>query len=290
MTTTTNDFDTGIEMPQYGDDVQGDGLLRIQWRNGEQRSKTGGYFFVSEDRLGDTVPSDPWVPFADTFNDGEEVAGFKAETLNLAVLCARAQPFHWSAANGTPGRYKIWQTKWMKGDAAPEYQSMQVEVLAWVAGFDHPVVWSSATIKTSFAIIGNDGILRGIDSALVKPANATAKHKLDRYAFWAEVATERGPKGVVYTPTPGKAVTLPTLLLPPEPKRDRAWLVSRFIGSAPDGKAFLADTLIPLREQYEAWRLERRTNDADEAPPTRPAPSGRNVPQAIAEDEFSDVL
>jgi len=149
-----------------------------------------------------------------------------------------------------------------------------------------PVVWTSATIKTSFAIIAQDGILKAIDTSIVKPASATAKTKLDRYCFWATVATQRDAKGeVVYTPTKGKPVTLPVLMLPPEKQRNRDWLVASFVG-----KDLISETLAPMREQYEEWRQERRTNDdADQAPPpARANGNGRNVPQELSEADIND--
>ena len=119
---------------------------------------------------------------------------------------------------------------------------------------------------------------------MVKVAAQTAKTRLDRYCFWATVATKRDAKGEVdYTPTQGQAVTLPVLVLPPEKQRTREWLVSRFTG-----RAFIAETLVPLREQYEPWRQERRTND--DAPPAEMAPAGRNAPQELNEADFADVL
>lgn len=272
-----NDFDTGVQIPTYNDEQQGDGLLRIQWRNGEQRAKTGGYFFVSAEAVGDTAPDEPWQPYTDTFDDGTEVEGYKADTLDMAVLCVRSQPFHWSAPNGTPGRYKVWQTKWEKGG---ENQSMQVEVLALVKGFDEPVVWTSATIKTSFAIISRGGkgeapgILATINELMVKPASKAAGRHLDTYCFWATVGTERDKGKIVYTPTKGKAVTRPTLHVPAEPTIE--WLRTRFTG-----KAFIAKAAA-LREQYEDWRRERRTNDDEPAT----AAAGRNAPQPVSEADF----
>lgn len=277
----TNDFDTGVAMPTYHDGERGDGLLRIQWRNGEQRSKTGGYFFVSAENVGEVAPGEPWAPFTDTFDDGTEVEGYKAETLDMAVLCVRSQPFVWSAPNGAQGRYKIWNDHWVKG---AENQSMQVEVLAVVKGFDGPVVWSSATIKTSFAIISKGGkgeapgVLASITEHMVKPASKAARKPLDTYAFWATVGTERAAGKVVYTPTKGKAVTRPVLVLPPETERqDLAWLRKRFTG-----KAMIAE-LVELRERYEEWRQTRRTNEIEAA-----APSGRNVPQAVTDADLYD--
>jgi hypothetical protein len=278
--TTTNDFDTGVTLNTYADDVAGDGLLRIQWRNGEPKLDSPGRFFVPAENLGDFVPGEPWVRCREVFNDGTRAEGYKAETLEMAVLCARSQPFHWSAPMGEAGRYKVWQAKWIKGDNAPEYQAMQVEVLAYVKGFEHwgsPVVWTSATIKTSFAIIAQDGLLKAIDTAMVKPASAAAKQTLDRYCFWATIACKRTPKGDVdYTPTKGQPVTPPILVVPPEKERSIEWLRSRFTG-----RALIAETLAPWRDAYEEWRRETKSNDDTAAYDDEPAPAtGRNVPQA----------
>jgi len=273
----------GLNVPQYNDNDQGDGLLRIQWRNGEQRVRTGGYFFVPADRLGDMVPGAPWEAYTDTFNDGSEVDGYKAEQLDMLIFCVRQQPFIWSAPAGSPGRYKIWGTRWQRGEAN---QGMQVEVLALVEGFgDEPVVWSSATIKTSFAIIGRGGkgekpgIIASISEHLVRPAEKSGNVKLDTYCFLATVATEKDDKGkIVYTPTQGKAVTRPVLVLPETP--DLEWVRMRYAGTAN-----IRDTLIPLRQQYEDWRRERRTNDSEPSEPGETAaPNGRNVPEEVDDD------
>lgn len=276
----SNAFD-GLNVPQYADDQQGDGLIRIQWRNGEQRTKTGGYFFVAAERLGDAVPGTPWEPFTDTFNDGSEVDGYKTEQLDMLILCVRQQPFIWSAPAGHPGRYKIWQTKWQRGEAN---QGMQVEVLALMDGFgSEPIVWSSATIKTSFAIIGRGGkgecpgIIASVFEYLVRPAEKSGNTRLDTYCFLATVATEKDDKGkVLYTATQGKAVTRPVLVLPDTPDLD--WVRTRYAGTA-----YIRDTLIPLREQYEDWRRERRTNSEPDDTPAA-ATNGRNVPEEIGDD------
>lgn len=277
----TSDF-SGMTIPQYASDSgEGDGLVRIQWRNGEQRLKTGGYFFF--DRLNGFVPGEPWEPYTDTFNDGSEVEGYKTDTLRMAVLCVRSQPFIWSAPNGTPGRYKIWQPRWQRGASD---QGMQVEVLAVVAGFgDEPVVWTSATIKTSFAIVGRGGkgekpgIIASIREYMVKPAEQAGGVKLDTYCFWAVVETERDDKNrIVYTPTQGKAVTRPVVLLPHEV--ELPWLREQFCG-----KKYIAEVLVPLREQYEEWRNERRTNDAEPEPDAAPAQS-RNTPAPVGDDDL----
>lgn len=271
-------FDIDIAIPQYSDEQQGDGLIRVQWRNGDPRLKTPGRFFVPEDRLGDLVPGDPWKPVTEVFESGDEVEGYAAETLRLAILCARQQPFQ----RDDDGR-KIWLTSWPRG---AERVSMQVDVLCYMQGFEElsePVVWASSTIKTSFAIIGRGGksqgpgILHRLREEVVKPASKAAGKSLDTYCFWATVTTERTDKGAVaYTETPGKKVTRPVLKLPPHPELDtirKLWV----------GTALIRDTLVPMREEYEAWRQEQRTN----APAEPPAAPGRNAPQPVSDDDLA---
>jgi hypothetical protein len=273
---TTNDFDTGTTLPTYHDETQGDGLLRIQWRNGEQRFQSAGRFFIPQDSIGDMVPAAPWEPSTEVFNDGTKAEGYIATQLRMAILCVRNQPFCWSAPFGTAGRYKIWQTKWNREE---DNQSMQVEVLAWVEGLEQlaqPVVWTSATVKTSFAIIGRgDGILDQLDKMIVKPAQKAGGTKLDSYCFWATIAAEKDSKGKnVYATTRGQSVTKPVLVLPANP--DLPWLRTQFVGTA-----LIRDVLAPWREEFEEWRKERRSNLEEDA---APEPS-HNTPQPYSPDE-----
>jgi hypothetical protein len=273
---TTNDFDTGIALPTYHDESNGDGLLRIQWRNGEQRFQSAGRFFIPAESLGDMVPAAPWQTSTEVFNDGTKAEGYIATQLRMAILCVRNQPFCWSAPFGTAGRYKIWQTKWNREE---ENQSMQVEVLAWVEGLEQlaqPVVWTSATVKTSFAIIGRkDGIIDQIQHHMVGPASKVSS-KLDTYCFWATIAAEKDAKGKnVYATTRGQSVTKPVLVLPANP--DLPWLRTQFVGTA-----LIRDVLAPWREEFEDWRNERRSNTVDEE--DAPEPS-HNTPQPYSPDE-----
>jgi hypothetical protein len=50
---------------------------------------------------------------------------------------------------------------------------------------------------------------------------------------------------------------------------------------------YIRDVLVPLRQQYEGWRHERRTND-DAPAPAAAATGGRNVPQVY--DDSDDVI
>ncbi len=49
-----------VEFAKYDDGSQGDGLLRIQWRNGEARSKTGFGGIWVEKRKASRGKSEHW--------------------------------------------------------------------------------------------------------------------------------------------------------------------------------------------------------------------------------------
>lgn len=271
-------FDVGdLSIPVYADEAQGDGLIRIQWRNGAPQLRTGGRFFVPSDRLPDGfVPGAPWQEAVEVFESGDEVAGYTAEELPLLVLCARSQPFR-TTGEGRD-RVTTWLDAWERGG---ERQSMSAEVLCIARGLEDlgPVVWSSRTVKTSFAIISRGdkanppGILHTAMSEIVRPASKAAGQNLDLYCFWLTVGTERDGKGKpVYTEAGSRKVTRPVLRLP-------APLSLEAIRDLWAGTPYIRDVLAPLRAQYEPWRQERRTNSAGEEPP--PA---RNAPQPIEAD------
>ena len=284
-----SDFTDIPDMPVYDDPAQGDGLTRIQWIHGAAKLRRGGHFFIPSKSLPDGfTPGKPWTNVIEVFESGEEEPGLSADTLTLAVVCVRHQSFHWSGEVGTQGRHKVWQTKWITGSNAPEHQSIQVEVLAYAEGLEELglVVWSASTLKTGFAIIARDttGILFNLRKYLTDPASKAAAKRIDSYAFWIEVSTERDAQGkVVYTPTKGKPVTRPVLVLPPTP--DLAWARTRYLGVGDDGKALLT-WLIAQRADFEPWRNERRTNDDAPLPTPVEEPARRNQPQAMDEGDY----
>ena len=119
--------DTTVEFKRYDDGAQGDGLTRIQWRNGEAKLRTGGYFFVSKERIGDFVPGAPWAACEEVFENGTTSEGFKAETLKLAIIGVRQQPYIRKDTG------KFWVEKYAKGERGA---SMQVDVLCVADGLE----------------------------------------------------------------------------------------------------------------------------------------------------------
>ncbi len=263
---TTLDYD--VTFQTYDEPTQGDGLVRFQWRNGERKRKSGGYFFLPARRLPEGfTPGAPWVETTEVFESGDEEPGYKAEVLKLAIIGARQQPF--IKRDGV----KTWlpRGKYAKGEQGA---GLQVDVLCAAEGLEElgPVCWASSTVKTSFAIIARDGILHTLKDQVVKAAEAIKKAPLRPWCFWATVATERDAKGaVVYTETQGKPVTRPMLALPAT--IDKAALIGMATGK---------DWAVWGEEQrgaYDAWFKEERTNDVAPA-----QPAGKNVPQVIDGD------
>lgn len=273
----TTDFD--VTIPRFADDrTDGDGLLRIQWRNGAPQLRTVGRFFVPADRLPeDFTPGAPWQPVTEVFESGDEVPGFQAETLGVIVITHRAQPF----VRDTDGN-REWLDRWQRGR---ERQSMQVEVLCIADGLEAlgPVVWSSSTVKTSFAIIARGrngepaGIIPRMLKEIVEPAAQRAKKHLDTYCFRVEVSAEKDAKGKpIYTEAGTRKVTRPVLALEAEPSIET--IRTLWIGND------RINDLVPIREQYEDWRKERRTNDA-ESVDVASTPT-RNAPEPVSDDDL----
>jgi len=267
--TATMDFGT------YADEeAQGDGLTRVQWRNGDPKTRTGGYFFIDGEKLGDVVPGAPWVAHEEYFeSSGKHAKGYKAEALPIMVICARSQPLRYDA-----NKMKTWLEKWETGAA------MHADVLLIAKGLEAlgPVVWSTNSTKTAFAIIGRanpkrgdaDGILASIKNKLLKPASSKRDLTKQPWLFWATVATERDAKGIVYTATPGPKVTRPVADIPATV--DRAYLESIYVGKE------LAEYGEQMRRFYDEWKQAKMANVA----PATSQPGGKNAPQPVEEDEL----
>lgn len=281
MTTATFDEETGVEYGNYADDdQQGDGLVRIQWRQGDVKAQTPGYFFLSKKNVpeGFAPSGESWTAHQEYF-EGTRTRddGWKADELPMCIICARAQPYR-------RGDIKVWLDAWPKG-AEPNTIGQHADLLLIADGLTElgPVCWSTNSTTVAFAIIsGADpkrnpkgGILYRIREEVLSAADALAKSFKDRkkkklyWLFWITIASQRDTKGaVVFTPTNGKDVTLPVPLLPME--MDAAWLNEHYSGKdmASYGEA--------MRAMYDDWRCTKFTNEARPA-----ATNGRNVPQPI---------
>ena len=276
MSDFTNDLD-GMTFGDYQDeDSRGDGIVRIQWRQGDVKAGTPGYFFLAGDNVPEGfTPGAPWVATNEYFEmTRTRSAGWKADELPVCVICARAQPY-------LRGEQKTWIDKWPKG-AAANTVGQHADVLLIAAGLESlgPVCWSTNSTTVAFAIItGPDpkrtpagGILHRIREEVLKPAGQAFKPQRDLtrqpWLFWVTIHSQRDAKGaVVFTPTAGKDVTLPVVDIPTQV--DLAWLKQAYSGK--DMAQYGED----MRLTYDLWKNTRFTNEA------QPTPTGKNAPQPI---------
>lgn len=288
-------FDTDEQFATYDDnDHDGDGLVRIQWRQGSVQQGTGGYFFLSKKNVPDgfAPAGDVWMPHQEYFKESRtRDDGWKAEALPMYIICARAQPFR----KGIDSKNKTWLEAWPKG-AEPNTIAQHADVLLVADGLQElgPVCWSTNSTTTAFAVIsGADpkrspkgGILHRIREEVLGAADMASKTLKERrkkklyWLFWITITTQRDAKGqIVYTPTKsGTDVTLPVPLLPDT--IDAAWLSAAFVG------AEIAVYGRDIRAQYESWRATKFTNDAVPAA----LPAGRNVPQPVTDADFEPAF
>lgn len=283
----TQDFeqDDGSQYGDYADDDrQGDGLIRLQWRQGDVKQSTPGYFFLDKKATpeGFAPSGKAWQPCKEYFETTNTRAeGWKAEALPVAIICARAQPY-------VRGEVKTWLEVWPKG-ASDGTIAMHCDVLMVADGLQDlgPVVWATGGSTTAFTVIGRPnpkrdpqgGILHRIREEVLDAADKAAKvayrkKKKLYWLFWVTIASQRDAKGdVVFTPTKGKTVTKPVPILPSPV--DVKWLKANFVGSE------MATYGEEQRRNYDEWRLTKFTNDVQPARAT----SGRNVPEPIEEVE-----
>lgn len=206
---TLSTFETG-----YTDSTPtGDGLLRINWYNGDPKLKTPGAFFVSQKRLdaaGIDAPDAPWQPVSRTFNDGSTDDGYGLAKARLQILGIRRQ----DCALDADGRITQWLNGLTRKEDRPFGWSIFVEVLLHTPGFPMPVVWSSKRVKTSMAIVAN--IARDFKQHILEPARKHYNNpKIPGYAFWALIKGAVDAKGApIYEKTQGAPVTPPTLIVP----------------------------------------------------------------------------
>ena len=281
--TENYDQDDGSQYGSYqDDDAQGDGLVRIQWRQGDVKQGTPGYFYLSARDVPEGFqPGAAWQACQEYFEQtNTRDKGWKAETLPVAIICARAQAYR-------RGDVKEWLESWPKGGDSADI-AMHCDVLLIADGLQDlgPVVWSTNATTTAFAVIGKadpkkdpqGGILHRIREQVLGSADKAAKVAYRKakklyWLFWIEIGSQRDDKGqVVFTKTKAKAVTKPVPLLPAV--IDVVWLKKNYVGEE------MAAYGNEMRQAYEEWRAAKRTNDA---PP--PAKTGRNVPQEVEPED-----
>jgi len=271
-----------VQFQEYIEEGQpGDGLIRIQWRNGDPKTNSAGYFFLAKANAPEGFePGAAWEDHTEYFEGSRtREAGWKATALPVCIICTRAQPY----VRGTDGR-KEWRTKWATNEQGA---AQHVDVLLIADGLQElgPVCWSTNSTKAAFAIIGradakrgySGGILERIRNEVLIPAGRHAgddkKFIKQPWVFWVTITSEHDAKGTpTYTETPGKLVTLPVVELPA--KIDHEWLKEAYSGK----EMMLYGE--EMRAKYDAWKTTKYTNEA-QPEPTQPA---KNAPELIDPD------
>lgn len=287
----SNYDETEVQYDSYDDgDAQNDGLIRIQSRHGNPETGSAFRFFLGRDNVPEGfVPGAPWVAHKEYIKSAaKHVDGWKADALPMMIICARAQPFR----KDKEGKREAWVEQWPK-DSAPNSHGMHVDLLLIAKGLEElgPVVWSTNSASTAFAIISGKGkrqpqggILERIRTEVLAEADrlsqkvkVRAKNKV-YWAFWVTVRGQTDSQDQpVYTPTPGGSpITTPIPALPT--KVSARWLAEHYVGAELDAQGRA------LRAEYETWRNARRT---DTAPAEQPK-NGRNVPQPVEDDAVFD--
>lgn len=279
--------DTKDQTYEYTDDdgAQRDDLPRIQWRNGDPKSGTPGYFFFGKANAPDgfTPEGDNWAPHTEYFQQTKTRApGWRCDRLPLAIITTRARPY----VRNKQTDVVTWYTTYQSGvDGAGQH----VDVLCVADGLQAlgPVVWSTNSTKCAFAIIGRanakrnepDGILEILRKKVIEPAYAIVKrdakaNPLPPWCVWVTIETERDAKGeIVYSQTRfGSDITRPVFDVPP--KIDLAYL-----NSVSTGKAMM-EYGKEQRALYDTWKHA----DFATAPSEDPA-SAKNTLQETGDDD-----
>lgn len=279
---STADWDVGFELPSFGDDRQGDGLIRVQWVNGDVKAKTLGHFFVGADRLPEGyTPGAPWKPGSEVWASGEETDGFTADVVKMIVITSRQQPYFVDDRGS-----KVWLDGW---DAEKPGIRMHADILCIFEGLEDvgPVVLSTNSTLVALAFTASargkrQGIIPTLRDNVVSVAERAAKKRLDTYCFWAPIGGEVDEKGkALFTQTKNRPVHRPVLRLP---AGDPLTVAKQLFV----GRERVREELIPIREEYEGWRTTKMGNapaDADMAAAAA-APAGRNAPQPLPDDLF----
>lgn len=229
---------------------------KFHWYHGVKQAKTPGHFFIKASAA-PRVPDAPWVEFTNAYDD----AGYKAETLKIAVILKREVWF----MPGEQGTRPTYLTHYQDG------AKLNVELLCFVEGFgNEPLILSGSGKYKAGAL---KALVRQYESSLLRPAIAVAGKNLHPWTFWLPIGTQRDAKGApVYELTQGEkgqgaAVTPPIL-----------------IGTLDMDALFVGADLIKqgeaIKAAYTQWAHESRVAGVIEGEVVR------NVPQQLTDAEL----
>lgn len=249
--------------------AQGDGIPRVQWRNGEARMRQPGYAYVAakscEYYKVDPPRGEGWQEVEQVFASGASEQGYMAPAVKVIVLGIRACDIIETKADG-----RVINTEYLAKPVdrnnRPEGWSHMAEMLCLMSGFGNQVVnLRTKRVSASYALLN---AVRGIQQGFLNDVRQAFKNPtVPMWSFWLLLRSERDPSGKpIHRPTRGGvAVTPPGLYLPQGDVKD----VAR--------KAFIGRDMIDLvtdyRRQYHDW-----LNAAPGSPqtPVQPAATKKN--------------
>lgn len=229
--------------------VQGDGIPRVQWRNGEARMRQPGYAYIAAKSCEyykiDPPRGDGWSEVEQVFASGAAETGYMAPIVKVVVLGIRSCDIVETKLDG-----RVVSTEYLTKPAdrnnRPEGWSHMAELLCLMSGFGNQVVnLRTKRVSASYALLN---AVRGIQQGFLNEVRQAFKNPtVPMWSFWLMLRSERDASNKpVHRPTRGGvAVTPPGLYLPQGDVKD----VAR--------KAFIGKDMIELvtdyRKQYHEW-------------------------------------
>lgn len=251
-----------IDIPEGGDLPLG----TFTWMHGNKAGKTPGAFFGKATEFTGT-PDAPWAA-DDRFDDDP---GFSASALKIAVIAWRQQWYRQDENDGP----KVW---------LPDYEAgakKQVEYICFAEGVDDPMILTLVKFTKAKPI---QDIVKSYRDGLLRQASRVAGRGLPLWSFWLPITGKQKDGKAIYEEVQrngvgtGAYVTYPTMTLPADA------MDTLFVGGD------LLQRGAEVARQYARWteqkRLPQNTVEGVVEYPALPAPSGRNVPQPVDEDEL----
>jgi hypothetical protein len=228
--------------------AQGDGIPRIQWRNGEARMRAPGYAYIASkscEYYKISPPSEGWQEVEQVFASGATEQGYMSPVVKVIVLGIRECDIVETKVDG-----RVINTEYLAKPAdrnnRPEGWSHMAELLCLMTGFGKQVVnLRTKRVSSSYALSNavrqiQQGFLNDVRQAFKNPV-------IPMWSFWLLMRSERDPNGKpVHRPTRGGiAVTPPGLYVPQGDIKE----VAR--------KAFIGQDMLKVvteyRKQYHDW-------------------------------------
>jgi len=248
------------DIPEGGDLPIGS----ITWMHGNKAGKTPGAFFGKATEFTGT-PSAPWT-HDDRFDDDP---GYSAPALKIAFICWRSQ---WYMQD--EGGPKIWLTHYQQG------AKKQVEYIVLAEGCDDPLIMTLPKFTKAKPI---QDIVKAYRDGLLRQASRVARRPLPLWSFWVPISgkVNKDGKPTYEEVLRGGASTGAYVTYP----------VATFPADAMD-TLFVGETLLrkggDVARTYGAWTEQRRlpNNTVEGEVLALPAPSGKNVPQEVSDEDL----